>query len=363
MTVTGIDQRTVDTFRSDGIVVLDDPLPSDLVQRLRQAYDRALRAKIDRFGLAPVDRADPRHQANDRVGITFRPEGGNHDLNRWNMHLPSRDPFLDPGLVANPAITGLVRAVLGEDCVLSMLASDTPLPGAGYQSFHQDFARFAITVNIPLTDVTDDDGPLEAIPGTHRRPGRDFETGRVAHGRRGVRQLVDALPARRYVAPAGTVIVRDQRLIHRGTAHRGRAPRPMLALWYKSAPRFAPHHLSVPAPHRGVADRVAEHAAQLRRRGRGAGPDVASPFRVNAGNLLGRLVDELSATDRDSRRPVPADVWHRLPGDARHLMRYAVVEGRDPLEAPPGSVVGSAALAALDLGFAPLRLGPGSGRR
>ncbi len=314
-------------YKEKGYVLFKGVVPESLLVPLREAYDAALRAKMKRLNIEPIE-ADM--DAHDRVGLDFRPEGGNHDQNRWNMHLPSTVPFLNDTLIANPAFLPLIKRILGEDCVNIMLASDTPFPGASYQSYHQDFHREALTVNIALRDVTEEDSPLEVVPGTHRKLNKQREllpytAENVMYSKKELKWAINNLPKFRLTAQAGDVIVRDQRMIHRGTSHEGTHYRPLLALWYKQAPKkTALSKVSIPVPHRKTANRIAARALDYRNQGRAK----ENAKLINIGSLLGRIVDEGSATDRDYRRVIPAEIWQRLSPDSQQLLRYAEVEGR-----------------------------------
>src|SRR5205085_3629148 len=115
----------------------------------------------------------------------------------------------------------------------SYLASDTPLPGSDYQRVHADtqllfpeaiFSAppYGLVVNVPLVDVTDENGPLEVWPGgTHYMPARmDLE--RMAKG----------MVSERLKMKAGGLLIRDLRMWHRGTPNRGTRSRPHVALVY-----------------------------------------------------------------------------------------------------------------------------------
>lgn len=318
-------------FNQEGYVIIDQLFSEETMQQVLSVYDVALRAKMERLGIKPVD-ADQSDQG--RVGLDFRPEGGNHDQNRWNMHLPSTLPFLAEEIFANAGFLSLLHRILGPDCVNIMLASDTPFPGASFQSYHQDFHRQAVTVNIALKDVTEEDSPLEVVPKTHRAFDKHnalqpYTSENVKHSDSSLQWAITNMPSKRLTARAGSVVIRDQRMIHRGTAHNGTSYRPLLALWYKQAPtKVDISKVTTPVPHRTTANRVAAKALSIRNEGRQKGNKKV----INAGSLLGRLVDEASCTDRDYRRVIPQEIWNAYSPAAKQLLRYAEVEGRSEYE-------------------------------
>lgn len=142
---------------------------------------------------------------------------------RHQMYLPFAAPFSDPRLWADPAVLGVVERVLGPDFECTYYGSDTPFPGSEHQPVHQDGGAlfpeweprppmYCVALNVPLVDVDETSGPLEWFLGTDR-PDADAEP-------------------RRFIGPAGTMLLRDSRVWHRGSPNRSGAPRPMLALLY-----------------------------------------------------------------------------------------------------------------------------------
>lgn len=214
-------------LRETGVVVLPEPLPSDFVETLREAFETVLEAY--------VAASDP-----------------NRGTRRHQMYLPFEGPFGDARLWANPTVLDVVEQVLGPDFECTYYGSDTPFPGSGYQPVHQDggplFPEWAsrpppycIAMNVPLVDVTDDDGPLEWFDG-EEKPGEETEP-------------------HRFTGPAGSILLRDTRVWHRGSPNRGAAPRPLLALLYtRDWFRFP---LLRPAIDRGDYDRLPDPGRRL----------------------------------------------------------------------------------------------------
>jgi hypothetical protein len=158
----------------------------------------------------------------------------NRGANRWQMHLPFGPPFSDERVIANPFVLPIVDALVGEDCICHYFASDTPLPGSDYQEVHPDIfplfpesdrvlPPYSIVLNIPLVDATDVNGPLEIWPGgTHH----------YVADRADVPRLAASMQSQRVLMPAGSLLIRDSRMWHRGTPNRSNAPRPNVTLIY-----------------------------------------------------------------------------------------------------------------------------------
>lgn len=200
-------QDMADEVRVLGYTVLEGALPPDRVAVMRSRFDELLAETADR-------------------------EETNRGPARYQMYLPWAAPFTDPALFENEAALAVVEAVLGADPALVYFASDTPLPGSDYQRVHSDTrplfpdAQFAppaygLALNAPLVDCTEENGSLEFWPGTHLcPPGSNPEA------------LAPRLPSRRANLKAGSLLLRDLRMWHRGTPNRSKHSRPHLALVY-----------------------------------------------------------------------------------------------------------------------------------
>jgi ectoine hydroxylase-related dioxygenase (phytanoyl-CoA dioxygenase family) len=223
----------------DGYAVLEDVIPLDLVERLRERFDELLEARI-------------------------KAEDSNRGINRYQMFLPWEPPFTDPLVVENPRILQILERVMGQDLIMTYLASDTPLPGSDYQRVHSDtrllfpetllsLPAYGIVANFPLVDVTEENGPLELWPGgTHYAPHRSE-----------MAQLAESMVKVRLTMRAGGVLLRDLRCWHRGTPNRGTRSRPHVALvytrpWY----RFEQRPIEIP---RAAYDALPEKTQRMLR--------------------------------------------------------------------------------------------------
>ncbi|MCX4162789.1 MULTISPECIES: phytanoyl-CoA dioxygenase family protein [Paraburkholderia] len=302
----------LDAFIEDGYCTFPSPFSRDELDLLRRNYMKLLDLKMRRLDLRSMSPHLSLLKRNDAVLNDFKPAGGNHDLNRWNMHLPSHGSLFDERIFNDTRVMQVVNRLIGPKAVCYLIASDTPLAGAGFQGAHQDFTRFSIALNIPLVDVTNDNGPTEVWPGTHRNG--EFDTRPYFIPADDARALSVGRRPVRLTVPAGTLIVRDHRLLHRGSANLTPDARPMLSIYYV---------LAGDAPYGWLAQAGVWLAARVREIGRGKGGSVASQRLLNLGNLLGRLVEETSHSDRDYRRAIEARTFARLSPRARHLLRYA----------------------------------------
>jgi ectoine hydroxylase-related dioxygenase (phytanoyl-CoA dioxygenase family) len=237
-------QEAVRSLQVSGFVVLEQALSGAKVSRLLSEF-------LDIFDRYVADIGDNRGKAR---------QGG--------VPLPIEHVFADPDVVANPMVLQVIRALLGEDVVCSYFSSDTPLPGSEYQPIHRDgkelFPGVPVTVppfmyelNIPLVDFRSDNGPVEVWPRTHLvnnfslldqrrdqlragngRPTVTTDTGKPVvllgsdETHSDVQRFASDIPGHRVLMPAGSFLIRDPRMWHRGTPNRSDAARPMLSLAY-----------------------------------------------------------------------------------------------------------------------------------
>ena len=196
-------------MQTKGYILCEGLLPADFVTTLHSTFMARLEAHIQQL---PANRG----------------------ANRYQMHLPFESPFNDPQIITNPFILPIVEALIGTDCICHYFASDTALPGSEYQTTHWDvqplfpetkqnaLPPYSLVLNIPLVDVHEENGPLEIWPdGTH-----------LLHGHPAITEVAPLMHSETVLMPAGTLLLRDSRMWHRGTPNRSDASRPNIALIY-----------------------------------------------------------------------------------------------------------------------------------
>jgi hypothetical protein len=162
------------------------------------------------------------------------------DNNFQGVRPPPFHPFLFPEIVFNePAIT-MSRAILGPGATLTSYGANTAFVGSQTQQVHADAVPpqpdplgpcTLLVVNVPLIDMTEENGATIYWPGTHR-------DGRLHSGNRFPTEGMIAewqanRPAERAVAQRGDLILRDMRVWHGGMPNRTQTHRPMLALVHR----------------------------------------------------------------------------------------------------------------------------------
>lgn len=158
-------------YRDRGFVVVDSLFTPDEVESLRESFRRD--------GEIPGE-----HRIVEDDGRAVRAVYASH----------RRQPEF-AALVRHPAVLGPVRRLLGAEVYIYQFKINAkPAMGGGGWAWHQDFAAWRIADNLPaprlvnvgvfLDDVTEFNGPVIFVPGSHRaglvRSGRTQSDARSA---------------------------------------------------------------------------------------------------------------------------------------------------------------------------------------
>jgi ectoine hydroxylase-related dioxygenase (phytanoyl-CoA dioxygenase family) len=212
-------ESAVEQVRLNGYVLFESVLESGLVDQMHSSFMRAL------------DEATNRSPESTEVNSTeFR-------KNRVRMDLPFEAPFIDPNIITNPFVLPIVEKLVGEDCACMYLSADAPLPGSDYQVVHSDQPPFfpestislpptGIVLNIPLVDVTEENGPMEAFPGGNHLTPENRNNAKT------IEEMASFLTPVKMTMPRGSLLIRDLRMWHRGTPNKSDHVRPNVALIY-----------------------------------------------------------------------------------------------------------------------------------
>jgi len=150
-------------YRDAGYLMVRDAVPADTVAELRQiAFDFIERSRH-------VSESDDVFDLDDGHG----PDSPR--LTRIKLPHKQHPAFRD--LLHGPQIIGCLNALLGPDVALQTSKLNTKAPGGGAAvEWHQDWAFYPATnddmlaLGLMLDDVDESNGPLMAIPGSHRGP-------------------------------------------------------------------------------------------------------------------------------------------------------------------------------------------------
>ncbi|KAG9230252.1 hypothetical protein BJ875DRAFT_162296 [Amylocarpus encephaloides] len=218
----------------DGLVVLEDVIPH---------------SKIDTLNRKMIDDAGTLQAMGDK---------GPYNYNRGNIQQdpPLTTEHYESSIIMNALATQVTTSVLGPKPRLSFVSGNSALPpqdGVTPQSqpVHSDadFAHpqcpFALVVNVPLVDMTKENGSTEVWLGSHTNASIDSQEG--LHGERASGRIkAELLEQRRNERPPcqpmvkkGSIVIRDLRLWHAGKPNFTDNTRVMLAMihfapWYRN---------------------------------------------------------------------------------------------------------------------------------
>jgi hypothetical protein len=210
-------EAAVQTILADGFVVLNGVVDTGHLEILRERMLEDLKALVARED-APY----------------------NWNVGNIQQDPPPFPPYLFRDVLVNELVIAVTRAVLGHPIKNTLYSGNTALPSRERQPVHADTGHLwprlevahppvHLVVNVPLVDVSPENGSTEIWPGTHR------DTTITADG--DIKIPAEVLERRRAQAPplqpvvrCGGVLIRDMRLWHAGMPNRTEQPRPMIAM-------------------------------------------------------------------------------------------------------------------------------------
>jgi ectoine hydroxylase-related dioxygenase (phytanoyl-CoA dioxygenase family) len=235
--------------KADGYVIIDSVYSEAEIECLHTAFKVLLQDHIEKHGFA---------------------KGGNNiggETAHARIDLPFVEPFATPDILIHPITMSIVDEFVGKDCNLTYFASNTSLPGGtAKQRVHadtkplfpeaKDFVTpiYNLVVNIPLVDFHEGNGPMEIWPGGSHQM---YDNVIANLNSELLDRLAEALHYERVIMPKGSVMIRDVRMLHRGTPNKSDEPRPNMALIYKrSWEQSGGQHLTIPRKlYDGLPDR------------------------------------------------------------------------------------------------------------
>jgi hypothetical protein len=220
------EERATGRLASDKIATAVRAMDEDGVVALRQALDVAPVVALGARMLADLEQYQAEHEI---------------DNNFQGIRPPPFHPFLFSEIVFNETAITVSRAVLGAGATLTSYGANTAFVGSQTQQVHADTVPpqsgpyqpcTLLVVNIPLIDMTEENGATIYWPGTHRdlrlHSGNRFPTEAM------IAEWQARRPAERVLAKRGDLVLRDLRVWHGGMPNRTQTHRPMLALVHRA---------------------------------------------------------------------------------------------------------------------------------
>jgi ectoine hydroxylase-related dioxygenase (phytanoyl-CoA dioxygenase family) len=253
---TVLDERQRERYFEEGFLVVPGAVSAAWLARLRAVVaakieeSRGITASDDQFDLAPDHGAEKPNIRRLRKAVDQHP-----DL--W-------------AFAQDASVVDLVADVLGPDLRFhSSKLNFKWSAGGDAVRWHQDIQAWphtncaVLTFGVYLEHTGTEQGPLTALPGTHRGP--LFEQFDDAGGWTGALAARDVATLRTDTAvelsgPAGTVVLLDCRVVHGSAANYSDRMRPLLLNVYAAADALPMTPAPAPTSRTGVLVRGAEPA-------------------------------------------------------------------------------------------------------
>ena len=224
--------RAADLFQQHGAVWLKNAFDSELIRTLLHQY-RKRYLNLSKKEL---------RQRDAIVGDE-----------RFMLTVDLRGKFNQPAVYANPCLMQILTRLLSPYLRIASFGSVVAMPGAEDQPIHldhpplfgdaaarDDLPPYAITMVIPLVDITQASGTTAIWEGSHKL---DFRHDNGGHDENRIEMLTRLMESPDYSGAAtplpkqGDVYLMDYRVIHGGLANRSDIDRPILYVVY-SRPWF-----------------------------------------------------------------------------------------------------------------------------
>jgi Ser/Thr protein kinase RdoA (MazF antagonist) len=278
-------------FEENGVLLIQNLFSKELIAELNRSFFQQYSAYLE----------DTSHADALDVGVR-----------RKMVTVNLQAPFNTPELYGNPLLMHLMKDLLGKDFVLGSFGAVVALPGAEQQHIHQDhpalfedetldlqLPSFAITVVVPLIDLTPATGSTQVWKGSHRlSPSAALE---------------DKYSSVPFVS-TGSCYLMDYQLWHGGTPNLSDQVRPILYIvyyrsWFQEAVNYEKQtrvsisqseYQKIPDPYKPLFVRVQEvfTCSQLASPVAQPQPLLSEQAQAYASDIAAR---ELTASDQANR--------------------------------------------------------------
>lgn len=221
----------------------------------QDVFDANLVESMRKSVMKKMEDMRPSSKWSDRV---HSPDFGERGDGRWEVSLPSIQPFTDSRFLEAPGMIPVVQAALATtELEVDTLSAVISLPQSGQQHWHRDASRIfagtvharhlrphALVIVAPLVDVSTELGPTQFVLGSHL----DCDTkAKVGLELPGTLKREECGFANRLWQPKelmiGTALLFDLRILHGGGANKSNKMRPVLYVgvtkrWYRDPVNF-----------------------------------------------------------------------------------------------------------------------------
>ena len=257
--MTTLTEQEIETFRRDGILLMEDAVTPAQLAGLRRDFDAWVEESRD-HAAAYGEMTDGRPRFDLEPGHSAeRPA-----LRRAAAPTDISAAYLE--VATDSRMTDGAADLIGPDLRLHHCKVNSKLPGAATQvKWHQDFLfdphsnTDMVTALLMIDEVTEENGPLEVVPGSHAGPLLSLWHDGVFTG--AVADDQAAALAGRTVSctgPAGAVCFMHGCLLHGSAANASARPRTLFITVYTAADAIPLAPNPVPGLHSGLLVRGTE---------------------------------------------------------------------------------------------------------
>lgn len=246
-------EQQIEAFRRDGVLTVADAVTPGQLARLRTelaGWVDESRAHSAPFGPETVD-------GRPRFDMGAEHTAERPALRRVNNPSDISDVYFE--VMSNARTVDMVADLVGPNVKFHHCKINVKLPGARTEvAYHQDFAYTphtnddVVTALLMLDDVTEENGCLMVVPGTHRGPIHSLFKDGVFTGR--MEDKVEAEMLARQIpvtGKAGSVCLMHTRLAHGSAANASRRPRGLYICVYTAADAVPIARNPMPNPNEG----------------------------------------------------------------------------------------------------------------
>ena len=259
-----LSQEQIDQFWRDGVLTVENAVTPEQLQGLKRDFD----------GWVEESRA---HEApygetlDGRIRFDVQPGHSADNPASRRVQAPTEVSDAYYEAMANSRMTDMVADLIGLDVKLHRTKINSKLPGAATEvKWHQDFLftphsnSDVVTALLMVDDVTDDNGPLEVLNGSHKGQLHSIWQDGTFTGAVDEKVAADMQAASvKCMGPAGSVCLMHTRLAHGSVPNRSDDPRTLFICVYSAGDAIPLTPNPVPTKHQGVFVR-GEDRGQIR---------------------------------------------------------------------------------------------------
>jgi ectoine hydroxylase-related dioxygenase (phytanoyl-CoA dioxygenase family) len=213
--------KAAEQFREQGTLFLENAFPKKLIAKIASAFTEQYQTLSNR---------------------ELRKRDATVGDRRYMITIDIKKPFNKPELYANSMLMPILESLLSNHLRIASFGAVVAWPGAEAQPIHLDhpplfdsadrelLPPYAVTLVVPLVELTEQMGPTAIWPGTHCSPDRLQRLQTLADS-------ADYSDAAKPTTQLGDAYMMDYRVIHGGLPNNSETVRPILYLVY-SRPWF-----------------------------------------------------------------------------------------------------------------------------